>query len=673
MDPDVINLAKAIRTKESNNRFDAVGDNGTSRGAYQWQAGTWSAMAKDILGDPNAKMTPANQNAVAYGTLKKWKDSGLNPAQIAAKWNSGSEKGWENKIGYNSKIGVNYNVPQYVKGVTDLYQQFKTQNPQQQQQQPVQPQLSPRESRIEKGLPVSVNPNKSNPSMGGELLRGILKTPAKLATNLYGAVGGASKLLAGDVQGASDFMNRVTQEGVNTNYLGNIKPVGQTGNFGQDVKESLGAGLEMGSYVIGAGPAGAAVRPVATQAAKRLGLEVGEQAAKQVMPRFGQALKRTAVGEGIAGGVGTLGTELQKEGQGVGAIAANTVLGTIIGGAAGGLLGGGSAIVGRKLQTAREAAKDLTTRIFNDPTFTDEVVNAGKEMFRASIGDESQVSRAIMKSFKGDEEAFDRTLNLLLAEELTEKNLSKNAKFLVNPISESLKKKEKLTGEILSKAYGKSLNKGMSVQELEQAVLEAVSPRLVGSVYREEIEKSIKDLITNTLKGTGRKNKIDGKQLFYLQKNLGKLGYVDGKLKDGDFAFAAREARRAMKEFAERNIANPEEYAKLIEENNYYSAIQDAQKFINLMKNAPEVYSQIAGHMVGVLAGSATAGNPLAYFAGRVMTNKLGRFVAGGKVRRAIAGSPISNPAIKNALTTSVRQKRKLQDVLEEQAKLYQN
>lgn len=123
MDQNVINLAKAIRQTESGGNFDAKGGSGES-GAYQWMPDTWKAHAGEVLGNPNAEMTPANQNAVAYQTLKKWKDQGLNPAQIAAKWNSGSEVGWENKRGVNS-AGVQYDVPKYVASVTSAYQKVK--------------------------------------------------------------------------------------------------------------------------------------------------------------------------------------------------------------------------------------------------------------------------------------------------------------------------------------------------------------------------------------------------------------------------------------------------------------------------------------------------------------------------------------------------------------------
>lgn len=126
-DPDVIDLSKAIIQRESGGNFNAVGDAGTSHGAGQWQAATWKSQAKDVLGDENAQMTPANQKAVIQVTVAKRKAAGLNPAQIAAEWNSGSSKGWENKIGTTTINGqkIHYDVPAYVKAVTDLYQKNK--------------------------------------------------------------------------------------------------------------------------------------------------------------------------------------------------------------------------------------------------------------------------------------------------------------------------------------------------------------------------------------------------------------------------------------------------------------------------------------------------------------------------------------------------------------------
>lgn len=128
-DPDVINLSKAIFQRESGGDFNAVGDAGTSHGAGQWQPGTWKAQAKDVLGDENAQMTPANQKAVIQVSIAKDKAAGLNPAQIAAKWNSGRTHDWENHVGTTTINGqqIHYDTPKYVKDVTELYQQYKNQ------------------------------------------------------------------------------------------------------------------------------------------------------------------------------------------------------------------------------------------------------------------------------------------------------------------------------------------------------------------------------------------------------------------------------------------------------------------------------------------------------------------------------------------------------------------
>lgn len=123
------NLTKAIFQHESGNNFNAVGDAGTSHGAGQWQDATWKAQAQEVLGDANAPMTPQNQSVVAQGSIRKLIKEGKNAAQIAAIWNSGSDQGWENKIGTTTINGqqIHYDVPKYVKDVTDLYHQYKGQ------------------------------------------------------------------------------------------------------------------------------------------------------------------------------------------------------------------------------------------------------------------------------------------------------------------------------------------------------------------------------------------------------------------------------------------------------------------------------------------------------------------------------------------------------------------
>ena len=98
LDPKVVKVMKTIRKLESGGDFNAIGDNGSSMGAYQWNNGknpiaqgdtpiNWKIAAKSILKDENAPMTPANQNKVAYYQIKAYKDAGRTPAEIDALWN----------------------------------------------------------------------------------------------------------------------------------------------------------------------------------------------------------------------------------------------------------------------------------------------------------------------------------------------------------------------------------------------------------------------------------------------------------------------------------------------------------------------------------------------------------------------------------------------------------
>jgi hypothetical protein len=102
-------MADAIRTVESGGDYEAKGASG-EYGAYQIMPATWKGWAGDL------EQTPENQDKIVREKLGEWIKQGLTAEQIAAKWNSGSEKNWENKKGVNKK-GVAYDVPAYVNKV----------------------------------------------------------------------------------------------------------------------------------------------------------------------------------------------------------------------------------------------------------------------------------------------------------------------------------------------------------------------------------------------------------------------------------------------------------------------------------------------------------------------------------------------------------------------------
>lgn len=130
LDPQVVALAKAIRSVETRGQKDPYTAKGASGefGAYQYTTGTWAADAKSFLGKevPLASATREQQNEVAYKKLLSLKQQGYNPGQIASIWNSGSPE-WEGKVGVN-KYGVKYDVPKYVDAVSTAYQGFKAGN-----------------------------------------------------------------------------------------------------------------------------------------------------------------------------------------------------------------------------------------------------------------------------------------------------------------------------------------------------------------------------------------------------------------------------------------------------------------------------------------------------------------------------------------------------------------
>lgn len=117
-------ITNAIKQIESGGNYQAQGASGEI-GAYQFMPSTWSQWSQEYLqaqgkAPQSLNPTPANQDAVAKSKISQWQAQGLTPQQIFAKWNSGSETGWENKIGTNEQ-GVAYNVPDFVqKGISAL-------------------------------------------------------------------------------------------------------------------------------------------------------------------------------------------------------------------------------------------------------------------------------------------------------------------------------------------------------------------------------------------------------------------------------------------------------------------------------------------------------------------------------------------------------------------------
>lgn len=126
LDPQTVNLAKAIRQTESGGNFQAKGKSG-EYGAYQYTEPTWQKDASAFGVNVSLKdATPEQQNEVVYKKIKSLKDQGYNVGQIASIWNSGKPDAYKDTDykGIN-KQGVSYDVPAYAKSVATAYQTIK--------------------------------------------------------------------------------------------------------------------------------------------------------------------------------------------------------------------------------------------------------------------------------------------------------------------------------------------------------------------------------------------------------------------------------------------------------------------------------------------------------------------------------------------------------------------
>lgn len=349
-DAKYVALAKAIAKKESGGNFNAIGDNGTSFGVGQWNnlgkplkrgelPAVWREHASIILGDSNAQMTPENQKTVLTGMVKKLAtEDGLQPYEIAAKWNSGSSVGWENKKGTTIVNGkkLAYDTPTYVKTVDQYFKENMLalgntpQNQQLMEQAPAEPTIDElRAERQVQGLPVAVNPNKVEPNLFSNLVRGAIKPFAsvgvgakKAAFSLGGAIAGNDEAL----------LKNDPTKAVKSKFLGDIYPFAYD-KEGLNVKKGVGQLAEIASVGVGGGTVGGL-----GQVAKTGFKEGAKQALRASVP----LIKEGA----ISGALGGFGTSLQND-ENLGGVIRDTAIGAGIGAVATPVLSGATAVLGK--------------------------------------------------------------------------------------------------------------------------------------------------------------------------------------------------------------------------------------------------------------------------------------------------------------------------------------
>lgn len=204
LDPSIIALSKAIGHQESGGNYNKIGDNGHSKGAYQWNNKTplkegeipanFRSFASEVDADTE-DFSPANQDRVAYKTIEKWGKQGLTPAQISSKWNSGGADTYKTaKPEYNVEQGINYDVKKYVDNVAKYYEEFNKGN---QAQISSGPNVKTSDNDLTKDKIVSSEPVQSNQPSG--------ITGTKPNDSLYGKI--INNSLTRGIMNTGDFLS----------------------------------------------------------------------------------------------------------------------------------------------------------------------------------------------------------------------------------------------------------------------------------------------------------------------------------------------------------------------------------------------------------------------------------------------------------------------------------
>lgn len=253
IDQQALDLTHAIALQESGQdgtpNYNAVGDAGTSKGAYQWQPGNFEAAAKSAGLDPN-DFSPENQDKVAYSEVKAYKDKGYDPGQIASLWNSGSPNNWQNHTGTTTINGktVSYDTPAYVKGVQKYYQQITgSQGDSQsdtsgyQTQAALPPQDTQPKSQQDPGLLSDLSGDISTAASGAGTA--ISQAASGQINPLSGLLQSAGAVAGGITSGANDLLTHIPGVG------GVIK--GGENLLGQGIQSA--ANTDVGQQVVGAG------------------------------------------------------------------------------------------------------------------------------------------------------------------------------------------------------------------------------------------------------------------------------------------------------------------------------------------------------------------------------------------------------------------------------------
>lgn len=613
LDPKVIKVMKALRSVESGDGkgggadYNAIGDKGSSTGAFQWNNGktpvpkggipiNFQTDARALGFDPN-DFSPANQNKVMYHKIKKQKDAGLGPEEIAAIHN-GARKDANGKYIYNApEYGVKFR-----NALNAINQPSNTQYPK----------ITP--ENFDYG---SIEDAQAE----GRQHRGL-----ELVKDFGNAVTEAPMVLGGGV------LNAVTQavggeaKPTYTNPLGTEQNAlgyrdGQELGAWETAKQGAGALAEGLSYGIGGGAV-----PEATQFGKA---SIG-------------AYVKPAIKAGVqSGALQGFGSSLQK-GDSVPVAMAKGAGTSILGGILGGGLGLGGA--------AYNKLAGFSPKIFNE---LDDAVRAGDDVAVANITSSPEYQQ-VLKANKYDEKAVDGSIKKFRtaidegidksygvakltraekAEALTDDGITAMLEHMQNsnnPIADTKMALENKANDLMDEALNPILNKirdeKLALVPLDRkSLLDDFNSRLdktyMTDMEKERVKSYVKELLQKQNEG-GDFGIVDA---GIIRRNAN-FDFVNDKNKGAVARLLGNTMRDAL-DLAEKNTTSPQA-KKIITHinavNKEYSRLMQGVDVVNLMARFPgQKGSELLNKAAGFFGAGATGGNPLAYLGAHRLTNQL--------------------------------------------------
>lgn len=641
LDPKILKVMKALRSVESGDgkgsgaNYKAVGDGGSSTGAFQWNNGktpvkpgqipvNFQSDAKTYGFDPT-DFSPANQNKVMYHKIKAQKESGLGPEEIAALHNGASKDPTTGKYIYNNPdygvkfrtalAGAKVNVPeqpnQDIKSI--LFGNYKA-------------------------------PEAYSGMTGTDEV-----TPAGLATQFAGSVYNPA------AQIGMEAANRVVGPTVNA-LGGSYEQVKSLPSFENIVGDPNSPRVIAPSYDENGNPVS-----LGTEAEKTLG------AAGMTALNVASLGKGKAVSEGLQGvgqyaigktggpltsvlkaglrevpmGAGYGASSAMSQGEDVGNVGASTLAGGALG------FAGGATLKGITNQIAKK--QGITTKMFED---LDAAIQSGddaqikaitespayKKLISSNNYDAGAVDKSVGKVKTAIEDGINNSYGVAKltrsekAENLTDdgiKAMMEHVQNTDNPIADTKLALENKANDLMDTALNpvidKVRNEKLALVPLDRkSLLDDFNSRLDKSYITDLDKEKIKDYVA-TLVNTQNKGNPFGIVDAGIIRRDANFDFTNPKNKGAVSRLLGNTMRDAL-DVAEKKATDPQTKAIISHinaVNKEYSRLMQGVDVVNLMARFPgQKASEILNKGAAFMTAGAAGGNPLAFMGAHALTNK---------------------------------------------------